>query len=114
MVFAGPLHPDRIWRGTAVNGLDSINPELEPIQGVCPDGWHLLSDGDWKELEMFLGMTALSADSTGWRGNIGGKLKSTGIESWLIPNTGATNETRFTALAAGLERVWILSALREG
>jgi hypothetical protein len=61
----------------AVNGQDSINPELEPIQGVCPDGWHLPSDGDWKELEMFLGMTALSADSTGWRGNIGGKLKST-------------------------------------
>jgi uncharacterized protein (TIGR02145 family) len=36
-----------------------------------------------------------------WRGKVGGKLKSTGIESWLIPNKGATNETRLTALAAG-------------
>ena len=85
----------------AVYGQDSIDPELFPIQGVCPDGWHLPSDGDWKELEMFLGMTDLTADSTGWRGNVGGKLKSTGIESWLIPNKGATNETRFSALAAG-------------
>ena len=85
----------------AVNGLDSVNPELDPIQGVCPDGWHLPSDGDWKELEMFLGMTALSADSTGWRGNMGGKLKSTAWEYWLIPNKGATNETRFNALPAG-------------
>ena len=85
----------------AVNGQDSLDPELFPIQGVCPDGWHLPSDGDWKELEVALGMTALAADSTGWRGNIGGLLKSTGINSWLIPNTGATNETRFSALAAG-------------
>lgn len=85
----------------AVNGLDDIDPELEPIQGVCPDGWHLPSDGDWKELEMYLGMPALTADSSGWRGNIGGKLKSTGRDYWLIPNAGATNETRFSALPAG-------------
>jgi uncharacterized protein (TIGR02145 family) len=85
----------------AVNGLDSVNPELVPIQGVCPDGWHLPSDGDWKELEIFLGMTTLAADSTGWRGDMGGKLKSTGRDYWLIPNKGATNETRFSALPAG-------------
>lgn len=85
----------------AVNGQDDTDPELFPIQGVCPDGWHLPSDGDWKELEMALGMTALTADSTGWRGNIGGKLKTAGIDYWLIPNTGATNETRFSAHAAG-------------
>jgi len=85
----------------AVNGQDSIDPELEPIQGVCPDGWHLPSDGDWKELEIFLGMSEQEADSTGWRGNIGGKLKSIGNEYWLTPNKGATNETRFTAMPAG-------------
>jgi uncharacterized protein (TIGR02145 family) len=85
----------------AVHGLDSINPELEPIQGICPDGWHLPSDGDWKELEMYLGMSALEADSEGWRGEIGGKLKSTGRDFWLIPNEGATDETRFSALPAG-------------
>jgi uncharacterized protein (TIGR02145 family) len=85
----------------AVNGNNSTDPELEPIQGVCPDGWHLPSDGEWKELEIYLGMPALTADSSGWRGNIAGKLKSTGRDYWLIPNEGATNETRFSALPAG-------------
>jgi len=85
----------------AINGMDTIDPELEPVQGVCPDGWHLPSDGDWKKLEMFLGMTTLEADGEGWRGNVGGKLKSTGREYWLIPNEGATDETRFSALPAG-------------
>jgi uncharacterized protein (TIGR02145 family) len=85
----------------AVNGMDSIDPELEPVQGVCPDGWHLPSDGDWKKLEMFLGMTTPEADGEGWRGNVGGKLKSTGREFWLIPNEGATDEMRFSALPAG-------------
>ena len=85
----------------AVNGQDSIDPELEPIQGVCPDGWHLPSDEEWKELEMHLGMSDREADGESWRGNIGGKLKSTGRDFWLIPNEGATNETRFSALPAG-------------
>jgi uncharacterized protein (TIGR02145 family) len=85
----------------AVNGNDSIDPELEPIQGVCPDGWHLPSDGDWKELEMYLGMSAGETDKESWRGSMGGKLKVTGIDFWLGPNEGATNETRFSALPAG-------------
>jgi uncharacterized protein (TIGR02145 family) len=85
----------------AVNGVDSLDPDLEHIQGVCPAGWHLPGDGEWKELEIHLGMSPLTADSEGWRGDIGGKLKSTGREFWLIPNEGATNETRFTALPAG-------------
>jgi len=28
----------------------------------CPDGWHLPSDNEWKELEMYLGMTQTEAD----------------------------------------------------
>lgn len=35
----------------------------EGTQGLCPNGWHLPSDIEWKTLEMFLGMSKTSADS---------------------------------------------------
>lgn len=69
---------------------------------ACPAGWHLPSDAEWKELEMYLGMSKTEADDTGWRGtDEGGKLKETGTTHWNSPNTGATNESGFTALPGG-------------
>ncbi len=54
---------------------------------------------DWKELEMYLGMSEEQANLTLWRGtNEGGKLKEIGTTHWTAPNTGATNESGFTAL----------------
>ncbi len=41
---------------------------VESAQGICPSGWHVPSDGEWKELEMALGMSSAAADSIGWRG----------------------------------------------
>jgi uncharacterized protein (TIGR02145 family) len=37
-------------------------------RGICPVGWHVSSDDDWKKLEMALGMSQIDADNTGWRG----------------------------------------------
>jgi uncharacterized protein (TIGR02145 family) len=72
------------------------------VQGVCPDGWHLPSDNEWKQLEMFLGMSQTEADEEKWRGeDEGGKMKTTEPFFWKSPNIGATNESSFRALAAG-------------
>jgi uncharacterized protein (TIGR02145 family) len=74
----------------------------EGSQGVCPDGWHIPSDEEWKILEMELGMTREQADAIMTRGtNEGGKLKAPGTDLWDEPNAGATNESGFTALPAG-------------
>jgi uncharacterized protein (TIGR02145 family) len=58
----------------AING----NNTGDNVQGVCPDGWHLPSDEEWKELEMFFGMSQVDADDEDWnRGemeHIGSKM----------------------------------------
>jgi uncharacterized protein (TIGR02145 family) len=58
---------------------------------VCPTGWHLPSDDEWTLLITYLGGETVA----------GGKLKETGVSHWTAPNTGATNETGFTALPGG-------------
>jgi uncharacterized protein (TIGR02145 family) len=72
-------------------------------RNICPTGWHAPTDAEWKILEMSLGMTQAQADREGYgRGTTeGGKLKETIITHWLSPNTGATNESGFTALPSG-------------
>ena len=70
-------------------------------QGICPTGWHIPTDNEWKCLEMNLGMLQSEADKTGTRGtDEGGKLKSTSA-LWGAPNTGATNSSGFSALPGG-------------
>ena len=63
----------------------------ETAQKVCPDGWHLPSDAEWTQLTNYLGGESVA----------GGKLKETGTIHWNSPNTGATNESGFTALPGG-------------
>ncbi len=76
--------------------------EVEMTQGICPKGWHIPSDYEWKILENELGMSQAEADAAGWRGtDEGGKLKAAGTTYWEDPNTGATNSSLFTALPAG-------------
>lgn len=51
----------------------------EEAQGICPVGWHIPSDGEWKTLEMFLGMTQQQADMINtWRGSPVGTLLAKG------------------------------------
>jgi len=58
---------------------------------VCPNGWHVPSDGEWSALASYLGGQNVA----------GGKMKGTGFQYWLSPNTDATDEIGFTALPSG-------------
>jgi uncharacterized protein (TIGR02145 family) len=58
---------------------------------LCPTGWHVPTDSEWTTLTDCLGGTTIA----------GMKLKEVGTTHWDSPNTGATNESRFTALPGG-------------
>ncbi|HOC86134.1 MAG TPA: fibrobacter succinogenes major paralogous domain-containing protein, partial [Prolixibacteraceae bacterium] len=62
----------------------------ESAQGICPDGWHLPSDEEFKILEMALGMTRQEADqSNAWRGTgVGTQMKEGGSSGLDIPIAG--------------------------
>jgi uncharacterized protein (TIGR02145 family) len=61
-------------------------------RNLCPYGWHVPTDAEWTTLTDYLGGEVFA----------GGKLKETGFAHWSIPNSGATNETGFSALPGGL------------
>jgi uncharacterized protein (TIGR02145 family) len=66
---------------------------------LCPNGWHVPSDLEYKTLELFLGLTQDQADNTGYRGTTQGLLlkSSTGWSSG-----SGNNNSGFTALPGGI------------
>jgi len=64
---------------------------VQDPRGLAPEGWHIPSDREWAELIKFLGGEDFA----------GGKLKEAGTKHFHSPNTGATNESGFTALPSG-------------
>ncbi len=82
----------------------------EGVQGICPEGWHIPTDAEWKTLEgesdTNYGIGNGIWDGAGWRGyNAGGRLKEAGYDHWVGPNSGATNNYGFTALPGGLKAI---------
>lgn len=66
---------------------------------LCPTGWHVPSDDEWKQLEKTLGMTQDEVDRISFRGSEEGRhLKSP--DGWISDVSG-TNSTGFTAIPAG-------------
>ncbi|MDR0983358.1 MAG: hypothetical protein LBM07_09000 [Culturomica sp.] len=91
------------WKET-VNGENSgsikyVVGSSNVIQGVCPDGWHVPSDEEFKTLEMQLGMTQAQANTMYGRSNDQGlQLKST--TGWLSNGNG-TNSSGWSGLPGG-------------
>lgn len=78
------------------------------VQGICPSGWHIPTDQDWKILE---GVTDSQYpigdpiwDQEGSRGHdAGSMMKST--TGWLGNGSGA-NKSGFTAVGAGMRNMF--------
>jgi uncharacterized protein (TIGR02145 family) len=73
---------------------------------LCPTGWHVPDEADWKELKMYLGMTNEQAELLfGIAGtNEGDKIKESGSVNWAEGGKGGTNESGFTALPGGVRK----------
>ena len=55
---------------------------VDDDRGVCPAGWHVPTDEEFKELEMFLGMSDSEANDTGYRGTDEGSKLAGNSELW--------------------------------
>jgi len=94
-------------------------------QGICPSGWHLPTDEEWKQLEMHLGMSQADADIQGSRGtDQGAQLQvngSSGFEALMggkrTPQGATAEEGAYTSfwtstdhfsrtLSASYSEVW--------
>lgn len=95
----------------AMNGYAPSETNPLTVQGVCPDGWHLPGDDEWKVLEINLGMTQEEADLPGFRGTNEGSKLAGDTSFWNHVSAVNDNETLldnkdfgtsgFMALAAG-------------
>ncbi|MDA3867415.1 MAG: FISUMP domain-containing protein [Salinivirgaceae bacterium] len=71
---------------------------------LCPSGWHVPTDEEWKTLEIELGMSQAEADDAGYRGtNEGSKLAgNAGLWNYgNLENDSEFGSSGFTALPGG-------------
>ncbi len=81
----------RLYNWYSVDNNATTRVASNGSKNVCPTGWHVSTDAEWTTLITYLGGESVA----------GGKLKETSTTHWTTPNTGATNETGFTALPGG-------------
>ena len=81
----------RLYNWYAVDNNAATKVASNGGKNVCPTSWHVPNDTEWTTLMTYLGGESVA----------GGKVKETGTTHWTTPNTGATNETGFTALPGG-------------
>ncbi len=66
---------------------------VDDARGLAPEGWHVPTDEEIIELEMYLGMEESVANSTGWRGTNEGSKLAGGYDLWN--NSNLINDPEF-------------------
>jgi uncharacterized protein (TIGR02145 family) len=82
----------RLYNWYAIDNDATTKTASNGGKNICPTGWHVPTIAEWTTLSTYLGGGTVA----------GAKLKETGTTHWETPNTGATNESGFTGLPAGI------------
>ena len=99
-----PVNTDNF--GKLYTSLSALNTDsihyVQPVQGVCPNNWHVPSDEDWIQLEITAGMDSIIARYSyeTFRGTIANKLKTSDSTDWEV-NYG-TDDFGFSAKGSGM------------
>ncbi|UCH14003.1 MAG: hypothetical protein JSV22_12970 [Bacteroidales bacterium] len=76
-------------------------------QDICPSGWRLPEDNDWKSLELTLGMEINELENTGWRGtDQGDQLKTGGSSGFNLIFGGFRSESGIYELLDATATFW--------
>ena len=71
---------------------------VDDTRGLCPNGWHVPSDGEWMVMEMALGMSEIEANASNWRGsNQGFQMKT----DYGWNSSSGSNSSGFSGLPGG-------------
>jgi uncharacterized protein (TIGR02145 family) len=72
-------------------GAGKVCGPIDPVQGVCPEGWHLPSNAEWR----------LLVEAAGGESTAAVALKSTKGWVWNNSNTSGTDDLGFSAIPNG-------------
>lgn len=69
-------------------------------QGICPSGWHIPTDNEFKTLELYLGMSQAQVDAiSAWRGTaVNGVQQGSMLSNYTL---NGNNSSGFSVLLAG-------------
>lgn len=76
------------------------SPQGRPIQGLCPDGWHLPTDAEWAILEQALD-PAIAGNPHDWRGAVLAH-RLIGADAAWVPPAQQREASGFEALPGGI------------
>ena len=77
---------------------------MNDSRNIAPEGWHVPTDAEWKELEMVLGMSQSEVDTEGWRGTNEGSKLAGNAGLWpdgVLESDSEFGTSGFTALPGG-------------
>ena len=77
---------------------------VKDARNIAPQGWHVATDKEWKQLEMVLDMNGSEADDYGWRGtNQGSKMAGNASlwENGELKDDAEFGESGLSALSGG-------------